>query len=465
MRNYHINRGSDDLQQNAENKLPSEAKDLEILHPEALRQKYHELDSRHRELAVQNAELRATLKDLTERMAQEEDARSRLADHLHQAEKMEAIGTLAGGIAHDFNNTLAIILRFTEVALGQLSTASPVDHSLQEILTAANRAKDLVQQILVFSRQNSPERHLFRLHDLVNETLTLLRGSIPSTITIRTHVNTPSDTVLANPTQLQQVIMNLCSNAERAMRSAGGELELVLDLVDVTPEVAAQHPELQPGPHVRLAVRDNGPGMSSATLERIFDPFFTTKQGGEGTGMGLAVVHGIVASHNGTIHVTSVLNEGATFEIYLPEQPDIVAEAPVADDAPPPPGQGHILFVDDEEGLAIATRILLTDLGYEVSVCTNGVEARDAFRAAPSTFDLVIADQTMPQMTGKELADALRTIRPDIPIILCTGYSHIIDAAQAEDQGINAFLMKPVDIYDLADTIHQVLRQARMKDA
>lgn len=383
-----------------------------------------------------------------------------LKNQLSQAQKMEALGTLAGGIAHDFNNTLAIILRFTEVSLGQLSAASSLRGNLQEILTAAHRAKELVQHILVFSRQHSPGRSCIRLQQLIDETLTWLRGSLPATIDIRSQVKTTDDMVLANPTQLQQVIMNLCSNAEYAMRPSGGVLELILDTSPVPLDVRAACPDCKPGPYVRLAVRDTGAGIPADALPRIFELFFTTKAPGDGTGMGLAVVQGIVTSHEGVINVKSVPGEGTTFEIYLPQQVGVVA-AHVAVDEPPPAGQGHILFVDDEEGIARATQILLTDLGYEVSVYTNGYEALAAFCAAPAAIDLVIADQTMPQLTGTELVSALRAQRSDIPIILCTGYSHLMNDEQAAAQGIDAFLMKPVDIYDLAATIRQVLAQSR----
>ena len=228
--------------------------------------------------------------------------------------------------------------------------------------------------------------------------------------------------------------------------------------------LAADYADLRPGRYVRLTVRDTGPGIPPDHLPHIFDPFFTTKAEYEGTGMGLAVVQGIVANHDGAIYVQSTPGQGTTFELYLPQQEGLVVQEEVAE-VLPPAGQGHILFVDDEAGLASATQILLTDLGYEVSVHTDAQEALTAFCAAAEAFDLVIADQTMPQLTGHELAQALRLTRPDIPIILCTGYSHVIDAARAEDQGIDAFLMKPMDIYDLADTIQQVLAKSRHKEA
>lgn len=431
--------------------------DLDSVSLPVMRQRYAALQRRHLELERQH-------EALSQAYGAGQAALSRLETQLHQAQKMEAIGMLAGGIAHDFNNTLAIILRFTEVAQGQLPPESPVRENLHEVLTAAGRARDMIQQILVFSREHSPEYRYLRLAELVCETLTLLRGSIPSTIDIQSKINTASDTVWAQSTQLQQVIMNLCSNAEYVMRASGGLLELCVDELEVTPTLAADYADLRPGWYVRLTVRDTGPGILPEHLPHIFDPFFTTKAEYEGTGMGLAVVQGIVANHDGAIDVQSTPGQGTTFALYLPQQEDLVVQEEVAE-VLPPAGQGHILFVDDEAGLANATQILLTDLGYEVSVHTDAQEALSAFRAAAEAFDLVIADQTMPQLTGHELAQALRLTRPDIPIILCTGYSHVIDAARAEDQGIDAFLMKPMDIYDLADTIQQVLAKARRKEA
>lgn len=422
-----------------------------------MQQKYEALQRRHLELERQHEALYQAYRS-------GQAALSRLETLLHQAQKMEAIGMLAGGIAHDFNNTLAIILRFTEVAQGQLPPESSVRANLHEVLTAAGRARDLIQQILVFSREHSPEHRYLRLTELVCETLTLLRGSIPSTIDIQSKINTASDTVWAQPTQLQQVIMNLCSNAEYGMRASGGSLELCLDELEVTPLSASNYAELRPGRYVRLTVRDTGPGIPPDHLPHIFDPFFTTKAEHEGTGIGLAVVQGIVASHDGAIDVQSTPGQGTTFELYLPQQDDLVVQEDVVE-VLPPAGQGHILFVDDEVGLASATQILLTDLGYEVSIHTDAQEALTAFCTDAAAFDLVIADQTMPQLTGHELAQALRLTRPDIPIILCTGYSHVIDAARAEDQGIDAFLMKPMDIYDLADTIQQVLAKSRRQGA
>jgi CheY-like chemotaxis protein len=261
--------------------------------------------------------------------------------------------------------------------------------------------------------------------------------------------------------QLFRIMSNLCSNAEYAMRPSGGVLEFSLDAVEILPEMVGFSPSLQPEPYVRLTIRDTGTGIPPEMLPRIFEPFFTTKSVGEGTGMGLAVAHGIIVSHGGMIKATSTVGKGTAFEIHLPRHAQAAGSQAAMVEQQPPSGQGRILFVDDEIGIVTATQFLLTDLGYEVSVYTGAEEALEAFRDNAPWFDLVIADQTMPKLTGKDLAVALRAIRPDIPIILCTGYSYLINDEEAAAQGINAFLLKPMDIYVLADTIQQVLRQAR----
>jgi signal transduction histidine kinase/ActR/RegA family two-component response regulator len=429
----------------------------------AMRELIHELRQRQMELQGQNDALRRACQEAKAERDRLTEGR-RLEERSRQSQKMEALGTLAGGIAHDFNNILAIIMSYTQVALSRHEQRESVQDYLQEVLTASKRGKDLVQHILMFSRQHSAERSILQLHTVVQETLALLRASLPTTIDIHARINTVSDAVLANLTQLQQVIMSLCSNAEYAMRVWGGILELTLDVVDITPDVVANYPGLNPGAYVRLAVRDTGPGIPPAHLPRIFEPFFTTKEVDEGSGMGLAVAHGIVSSHDGAITVSSTLGEGTTFAIYLPQQTPCLSEPALAEPRLAS-GQERILLVDDEADLASAAELLLNDLGYEVSVHSNASEALALFRTEADTFDLVITDQTMPELTGKALAEAVRAIRPDIPIILCTGYSHVIHAAQAEELGIDAFLMKPVDIDALAETIERVLSRVRAERA
>jgi PAS domain S-box-containing protein len=402
---------------------------------------------------------RGVAHDTTARLrAEAQLQQAQRAEQLRHAQKMEAIGTLAGGIAHDFNNILAAILGYTELTLNELPQGSPAWSRLQRVLTAGSRARDLVQQILTFSRKSELERHPLLLHSLVQEALKWLRASLPTTITIRQEIAKNAGTVLADPTQIHQVLVNLCANAEYAMRETGGILEVRLDAVELDATFTAQHPLLLPGPHVRLTVRDTGHGMAPEVMGRIFEPFFTTKGVGQGTGMGLAVVHGIVTSHNGAITVQSVPGQGTTFMMYLP-QVEATPHAAVSPVEPLLTGKGCILFVDDEEALALWAQELLAQLGYEVVACMSSLEALEAFRMAPDRFDVVVTDQTMPHMTGEVLAGKLRHIRPDIPIVLCTGFSHSIDAEKAAAQGIDAFLMKPILARELGLAIQQVLAQ------
>jgi PAS domain S-box-containing protein len=403
-----------------------------------------------------------TLIDITARK-QAEAAQQHLVEQLRQAQKMEAMGTLAGGIAHDFNNILGTILVSTELALKEVPPDSSVRRCMQSVLAAGSRARDLVQQLLAFSHTSDLQLQPVYLHRIVQDALRLLRALLPSTIDLRQHVGTTSSTVLANPMQLHQVLLNLCSNAEHAMRATGGIIEVRLDAVEVTADFAAAHPPLLSGPALRLTVSDTGRGIPPEGLERIFEPFFTTKGVGEGTGLGLAVVHGIVTGHKGTITVTSAPGQGTTFTIYVPR-----SDASVPSEAPEAPllqGHEHLLLVDDEAVLVHAWQHILEHLGYTVVACTSSVEALEAFAATPQAFDLVITDQTMPRLTGEALVSEIRRIRPQMPIILCTGFSHTMTAAQTTALGINAFVMKPLAIREFSRVIRQVLEQARREEA
>ena len=391
--------------------------------------------------------------------------RKRLEAQLRQAQKMEAIGTLAGGIAHDFNNILTAILGYTDLALDDIRQEGTAWNYLHEVRKAGLRAKTLVQQILTFSRRTEQLRTPVPLPLLIKEVLALLRASIPSTIEIRQEITQDVGTVLGDPTQLQQVLLNLCTNAAHAMHVTGGRLEVRLEAVVVDAPMITQHPELQPGPSVCITVTDTGHGIPPEVMERIFEPFFTTKGPGEGTGMGLALVHGIITDHGGAVLVDSVVGQGTTFTIYLPRSPE-PAQNEASQDASaspgPQPGTECVLFVDDETILVSLGQAILQRLGYDVVACTSSVEALEVFRAAPRRFDLVITDQTMPHMTGEVLAQELRRLQPDIPIILCTGFSHVMHAERARELGIDAFLMKPLAMQEFAQTIQQVMAARRL---
>ena len=384
--------------------------------------------------------------------------RKRLETQLRQAHKMQAIGTLAGGIAHDFNNILAAILGYAELAMEGRTQDRVLVEYLQRVLTAGHRAEDLVQQILAFSRQTERERTPIHVHLLIKEVLDLLYATLPSTIAIQPVVDPYAGSVLADPTQIHQVVLNLCTNAAHAMRETGGVIEVRLEPVDVPTACTTVTAELKAGPYVRLTVRDTGHGIPPAIMERIFEPFFTTKNLGEGTGMGLAVVHGIVTSHGGAITVESAPGQGATFAVYLPRLVD-PSTSTVDIEEPLLGGSEHLLFVDDEAALVHLWQAALEHLGYSVVVCTSSLEALDVFRAAPQSFDLVITDYTMPTMTGEVLAHELRRIQPDIPILLYTGFSDTMTAERARALGLDAFVLKPVRVRDLNLAIRQVLAQ------
>ena len=379
----------------------------------------------------------------------------RIQAQLQQAQKMEAIGTLAGGIAHDFNNILSAVIGYTEIALADVPEDSAQQRNLQEVLKAGSRARDLVKQILTFSRQTEQELRPVQIKQIVAETLKLLRASLPTTVKISVDIQSDS-AVLAEPTQIHQVIMNLCTNAAHAMRARGGQLKIELSNVVLGASFIEQHPYLTPGEFINLRVIDTGHGMEKAIVDRIFDPFFTTKERGEGTGMGLAVVLGIVKSHGGTITVESEIGKGSTFNIFLPViMQDVDHE--VRAKTPIPTGTERILFIDDEKSLVDLGQQILERLGYHVTIRTSSVEALELFIEQPDKFDLVITDMTMPNMTGDELAEKLMSIRKDIPVILCTGYSERISQERAHALGIKEFILKPIVMRELAKKVRSAL--------
>ena len=384
----------------------------------------------------------------------------RLEKELRQAQKMEAIGTLAGGIAHDFNNILSIIIGYTEMARMKLPEESPVRENLQRVLDAGSRATGLVRQILTFSRQTEQEKRPVQFAVFVKEALKLMRPLLPTTIEIKEEISitTERTIVLMDPTEIHQVLMNLCTNAAHAMGEKGGILSVrVTELVADT-SLVSRNLDLELGAYVCLSVRDTGHGMDAAVQERIFDPYFTTKELGVGTGLGLPVVRGIVKAHHGALTVYSEPGKGTTFNVFLPRVEGGVSTPVPAQDVFPP-GTERILFVDDEETLAGLGSQMLEPFGYRVIMKTRSREALETFRADPAAFDLLITDMTMPVLSGKELAKEIKSLRPDLPIILCTGFSELINEANARKSGIDAFLMKPYTVGDLVRTIRRVLQR------
>jgi len=398
--------------------------------------------------------VRGILIDLSATRRAEEEKR-KLEIQLQQAQKMEAIGALAGGIAHDFNNILSAIIGYTELAMLN-EGASNSENELNQALIAANRAKDLVKQILAFSRQTDEERMPVRLALVAKEAIKFLRATIPATVEIRSRIDEKSGAILANSVELHQIIMNLCTNAVHAIGDNGGVLEIEVQDADIDHAEKYGFLDLEVGSYVRISVNDTGYGMHPDVIKRIFDPYFTTKEKGVGTGLGLAVVHGIVKKSGGAIKVESEPGKGTTFHIYLPKA-DIAA--PINTEAPKTivGGSERILFVDDEKMLVDIGQQVLQRLGYDVVSRTSPIEALELFKAKPNFFDLVITDKTMPGMTGDALAKELISIRPDLPVIICTGYSQTIDHERAKQIGIKAFVMKPILINEIAATVRRVL--------
>ena len=417
---------------------------------------YRWIANRHQVLyeAGQPVAVVGNARDVTEerRLAEE---RVLLERQLQQAQKMEAIGTLAGGIAHDFNNILGGILGFTELAQIQAAADSAVQRSLSRVLEASLRAKELVQQILQFSRQTEPRFLPVCVAGVVVEALKLLRASLPSHIEIRQDIQAREEKVMADATQLHQVVMNLCANAAYAMRETGGEITVSLAVADPGQPLQCRGQDLAPGRYLHLRVADTGLGMSATVLDRIFDPYFTTKPAAEGTGLGLSVVIGIVRASRGGMQVKSAPGAGTVLDVYLPYT-EAAGEASTGDQRPPV-GTERVLFVDDEIFFVDLAAESLGGLGYRVTALRQSPEALERFRQAPQQFDLLITDQTMPRMSGLQLAQQIHALRPDLPIILCTGFSEAVSPESASRAGVGRVLAKPVSRKDLARAIREVL--------
>ena len=387
--------------------------------------------------------------------------RKKLENQLHQAQKMQAIGTLAIGIAHDFNNILTPIIGQAELLRMQAEPNGLMKNGLDIIVQSAGRATQLVKQILSCGRQQNQEKVAISIQAIIKEALKLMRSSLPTTIEIRQKIDMSCGAIMADPTQIHQLIMNLCTNSSHAMAEHNGVLGVTLSSQDLLDEDCYSYPSLSPGPYLKLEISDTGCGMEPDLLDRIFEPYFTTKEKGKGTGMGLAVVHGIVTTHKGHISVYSELGEGTTFRILLPlAERNIGTVEKTKRDVLLPTGTEHVLMVDDESMIVEVNGEILSSLGYRVTSETNSIKALELFRSSGDDFDLVITDLTMPGLTGIELAKKILEIRPEMSIILCTGFSEVINAAQAHDLGIREYLYKPVTIQDMATIVRRVLESS-----
>jgi len=393
--------------------------------------------------------------DITKLKRADEETKT-LHAQLLQAHKMEAIGTLAGGIAHDFNNILGAILGYTEIVSDIFPPDSIATEYLDKIMKASYRAANLVKQILAFSRQANIERVPLKPGSIVEEAIKLLRPSLPSTITITLSIAAGNKLIFADPTQVHQILMNLGTNASHAMEQTGGTLGIILEDRELSQENLQYQPEVQPGKFVLFSVSDTGTGIEPEILDKIFDPYFTTKEVGKGTGMGLSIVHGIVTSCGGFVTCESEIGKGTVFNIFFPA----IEERAVSEIKPmnvTPSGTERILFIDDEVMLAELGKTMLERLGYDVTIRTSSLEALAIFQKQPERFDAVITDQTMSDLTGMDLARQILQIRPDIPIILCTGYSTLISEEQAKVQGVKGFAMKPLSKNEIATLLRKVL--------
>jgi len=402
-------------------------------------------------------QIRMVVSDITEQ--------KNLENQLRQAQKMEAIGTLAGGIAHDFNNILSAVIGFAELALYDVEKGTNLADNLEEILTGGKRAKLLVQQILTFSRKAPPKLAPLRLDAIVKETVMLLRSTIPANIEIDVDIKSAVDPcVMGDESQIYQVILNLCTNAAHAMEAQGGKMTIGMDAITLDNGKAENISNLPPGKYVKLSVSDTGSGIAPENVERIFEPYFSTKEPDKGTGMGLAVIDGIVRTHKGHIVAMSQMRRGSIFTVFLPmlEKNEYLPDGMLQKGMPM--GREHILLIDDEPSVIKLNKMILERLGYETTTRTSSLDALELFRSKPNDFDLVITDMTMPNLTGDKLAVELIKIRPDISIIICTGYGKVMSEELFAEIGIKAFAYKPVDMAELATMVRKVLDEAKISD-
>ncbi|MBU1140450.1 MAG: PAS domain S-box protein, partial [Proteobacteria bacterium] len=396
------------------------------------------------------------VRDITQRKNNEK-LKAKMQEHLQQIQRLDSLGTLAGGIAHDFNNILSAIVGYTELTKLDCSDNPKVLHYLDQLSSASLRAKNLVQQILNFSRQSGSEKHPIDISRIVNEALNLIRATIPTTIEISKNVPSNLGVVVANATQIHQIVMNLCTNAHHAMGNEGGSIDVDLITTTISAEDGMNYPDLDPGEYLKLIITDTGSGIPAEILSKIFDPYFTTKNPGEGTGLGLSTVHGIVKDHGGSIKAYSEPGNGTSFQVFLPI---IIESEPEETDTSVeqlPHGIETILFVDDEKLLLEIGKKLLESLGYRVETRASSIDALEAFRVQPAKYDLIVSDITMPKMTGEYLAVEIKKIAPDVPIILCTGFSTRLNSEKLIKIGVAKVLMKPLTMSELAVNVRLAL--------
>lgn len=391
-----------------------------------------------------------------------ERERAELEKQLFQLQKMETIGTLAGGIAHDFNNILTPILGYTDMALEELPEESNLRFDIEQINNAAHRGKDLVQQVLTFSREVDFANKPIQLQPIVAEALNLIKASFPPDVKIIQHYDQKIGTVLADPTHIHQIVMNLCTNANHAMMKTGGVLEVRLDAVKIDQKIANKIPNLKKGDYIRLTISDTGHGMDLKTKERIFEPFFTRKEVGSGSGLGLSVVHGIINNYGGAIIVDSIQGEGTTFIIYLPKYGSDLTESDKST-RKPLKGDEYILFVDDEPEITFMGKKMLENLGYKVSISSDCTSALNEFRKNPGRYSLLVTDQNMPSMLGTDLAHRMREIQPDLKVIIITGYSDNLSEEVLSQNGISEVILKPMILDDFSKVIRRVLNNSNIK--